>query len=148
MFRVVATWVCLSTLGLAGHAAADVKAEQYYQAAVAKYKARDYQGAIQYAEAAAQADPKHWQAWQLDGNARYALGDKKGALTVYKYSLQINPNTPQLKGFVTSLESELGAPAAAPAAAAQSEPEKRGILGSMVRVMTAPFRFLAKLWPF
>lgn len=86
---------------------------------MAKYNARDYRGAVQYAEAAVQGDPTHWQAWQLDGNARYALGDKKGALTVYKYSLQVNPNNPQLKGFVARLESELGVtPASAPQAAA------------------------------
>lgn len=38
----------------------DVRAENLYQTAVARYNARDYRGAIQNAEAAVQADPKHW----------------------------------------------------------------------------------------
>ena len=94
--------------------AADPQADQLYQSAVTKYGAADYQGAIKDAEAAVALDPGNWQAWQVDGNARYALGDQTGALTVYRYALQGNPNNPQLKAFVDSL-----AGAASPAPSAQ-----------------------------
>lgn len=44
----------------------------------------------------------------MSGNARYALGDKKGALARYKSSLRVKPNNPQLRSFVNQLSSELG----------------------------------------
>lgn len=103
---------------VAAQAHADAASDQEYQAAVAAYTAADYQGAIKQAEAAVAADAKNWQAWQLDGNARYALGDKAGAVTVYKYALQINPGNAQLKTFVDSLE---GGPAQSAAAASPAE---------------------------
>ncbi len=140
--------VCLAALGLAVPAAVDAQADQLYQTAVAQYNAGDYNGAIKNAEAAAQADPQHWQAWQLDGNARYALGDKQGALTVYKYSLQINPNNPQLKTFVDQLSRELQpaqpAPAAREVQAVPLDESPKGIKGCLM----APFRFLKRIWPF
>jgi len=75
-----------------------------YQEAVTAYNSGDYSTAIARAEAAVQANPGLWQAWQVDGNARLALGDKTGALTVYKYALGIEPNNPSLASYVEQLE--------------------------------------------
>lgn len=113
-------WVlgCLAAAGIAGVAAATPEGDRLYQSALAKYGAKDYRGAIADAEAATTADPAHWQAWQLDGNARYAIGDKDGAVTVYRYSLRINPNNPGLQSFVDSLAAP-AAPAQPAATAAQ-----------------------------
>lgn len=126
-----AAGVAAAILLAAAAAAADPRADALYQAAVAKYGAADYQGAIKDAEAAVALDPQNWQAWQLDGNARYALGDKTGAVTVYRYSLQVNPNNPQLKAFVDSLAAP--AQAAPAAAAAQVSPAQTSYEAALVR---------------
>ncbi len=136
---MTAVLVCLAALGLAGHAAAQTNADRLYQQAVAQYNAGDYRGAIKNAEAAAQADPQHWQAWQVDGNARYALGDKQGALTVYQYSLRINPNNPQLKSFVDQLSGALqptqaAKPATPTAVAASAAGKVSGVTGKGIKV--------------
>ncbi len=101
--RLLALTCLAGSLLLPARVRADAAAD--YAAGVAAYSAQDYQTAVAKAEAAVAADPKNWQAWQLDGNARYALGDKAGAVTVYKYALQMNPDNPQLKSFVDSLEA-------------------------------------------
>jgi len=105
---------------LPGVVRADPVADQAYQEAVSLYSAGNYSAALQKAESAAQADPKHWQAWQLAGNCRIALNDREGAIAEYGYSLAINPDNPQLKSYVDQLK---GQASPAPAAAAGSSYE-------------------------
>ncbi len=110
-FRGGWTAAVLGLCVLATTALATPEGDRLYQAALAKYNAKDYRGAITDAEAAASADPAHWQAWQLDGNSRYAIGDSAGALTAYRYSLRINPNNPSLKAFVDAQTPAAATPA-------------------------------------
>lgn len=112
--------IILLTHGLTRLAHADAAADQAYQAGLAAYTAADYPSAIKNAEAAVAADPKLWQAWQLDGNARYALGDKAGAATVYQYALQINPDNHQLKMLLDGLKAP--APVIAPIPVSEPHP--------------------------
>ena len=79
---------------------ATTQAERHYQAARAQYDAGNYDAAIGKAQAAILADPEHWQAWQLIGSARHALGDVRGAIRAYHRSLRINPDNPTLEAFV------------------------------------------------
>ena len=99
--RAVGVATCMITA--CGAARADPAAEAAYQAALAAYNAQNYAESVRQAEAATAADPRHWQAWQLDGNARVALGDTANAITVYRYALGINPDNPQLKAYVDQL---------------------------------------------
>lgn len=97
---------------------ANPQGDALYQSAVAKEAAADHAGAIKDAEAAAQADPALWQAWQVDGNARVALGDRNGAIACYRNALTVNPNNPQLKAYVDQLAGSAAPAATTPAAAA------------------------------
>ena len=74
-----------------------------YQSASAAYAAKRHAEARDLAEAVVAADPGHWQAWQLLGNSRYALGDRAGALVAYRTSLELHPDNPALKTFADSL---------------------------------------------
>ncbi len=87
-------------------AAASPTAESEYQAAVALYASRDYDGAWRRANTAIALDANHWQAWQLVGNCRYAKGDVSGAITSYRRSLSLHPDNPGLKAFVDGLEKK------------------------------------------
>ena len=101
-------------LCLPGFSRADAAADKAYQEAVQLYGAGNYSAALAKAEAAAQADSRHWQAWQLAGNCRVALNDQANAITEYDYALSINPDNPQLKAYVAQLKaSSQPAPAAA-----------------------------------
>jgi len=97
--------VMMGVMGSPGICIADAAADQAYQEALQLYGAGNYSAALPKAEAAAQADPKHWQAWQLAGNCRVALNDNAGAITEYGYSLSINPDNPQLKAYVDQLKA-------------------------------------------
>ncbi len=94
-------------------ARANPQGDALYKSASAKETAGDHLGAIKDAEAAVQADPALWQAWQIDGNARMALGDQPGAVAVYKNALAGNPNNPSLRAYVDSLSGPAAAPAVA-----------------------------------
>jgi len=77
-----------------------------YQESVTLYGAGNYPGALEKAGAAIRANSGHWQAWQMVGNCRYAMGDKTGAIEAYRYSLKLNPSNDQLKGFLRELTGE------------------------------------------
>jgi len=80
------------------------EAGKEYLAATGAYSASEYDSAVIHAEAATRIDPSHWQAWQVLGHARYARGDKKGALEAYHRAISINPDNPQLKAWVDQIE--------------------------------------------
>ncbi len=76
-----------------------------YEEALALYTAKDYAAVRDRAQALVAGDPKHWQAWQLLGHARYALGETPGALEAYGQSLALNPDNAELKDWVAKLEA-------------------------------------------
>jgi tetratricopeptide (TPR) repeat protein len=80
-----------------------VNVDAEYQVCVQLYNAKDIDGAWRRAAAALNANPRHWQSWQMIGNCQYAKGDKQGALSSYRYALQLNPDNPSLKTFVDQL---------------------------------------------
>jgi Flp pilus assembly protein TadD len=90
----------------AGTPAPAAPGELDYQGSVAQYGAGDYAGALAKASAAVQSNQNYWQAWQMVGNCRYALGDKPGAIEAYQHSLQLNPANDQLKGFLQQLTGQ------------------------------------------
>jgi len=80
--------------------------EAEYQAASAAYAAQNYDEAWRQSYAAVQANPQHWQAWQMIGNCQYAKGDKAGAIASYRSSLQINPGNTALQTFTDQLAAQ------------------------------------------
>jgi hypothetical protein len=90
-------------------------AEEYYQAALALYKQKDYEQAFRYYEAAAQVDPRHWKAFQSMGHCRYRQDRLGEALHYYEKSLALNPDNAELKRIADSLiASGVTAPAPTP----------------------------------
>jgi len=79
-------------------------ADALYAEAASLYGAGNYDGSWQKAYAALQANPRHWQSWQMIGNCQYAKGDRAGALQSYNQSLAINPDNPSLRAFVQTLQ--------------------------------------------
>ena len=79
----------------------------HYALATQAYNAANYDLALKEGAEAVKINPQHWEAWQLIGSARYARGDKRGALEAYRKSLELNPANPQLKSFADSLDTEL-----------------------------------------
>jgi tetratricopeptide (TPR) repeat protein len=75
-------------------------ADSIFQESSALYAAGNYAGAWGKAAEALKIDPRHWQSWQMIGNCQYALGDKAGAMTSYRASLQLNPDNPGLKAWL------------------------------------------------
>lgn len=80
-----------------------VSSDSAYQSASAAYTAGRNAEARDQAAAVVAVDPAHWQAWQLLGNCRFALGDRPGAVEAYRKSLELHPDNPALKTFVDSL---------------------------------------------
>jgi hypothetical protein len=75
-----------------------------YRAAVSSYGKGEYDEALQYSRAGTSKEPSSWQAWQVMGNCQFALADRAGALSSYKYSLAINPGNQGLQSWVKRLE--------------------------------------------
>jgi Tfp pilus assembly protein PilF len=82
--------------------------EANYQEALASYTAGKYDAALEKAGAIVQANPSHWQAWQVIGSCQYAKGDRDAAIKSIQYSLYLNPNNPELKAFLDSISGEGG----------------------------------------
>lgn len=80
-----------------------VSSDSAYQSASDAYAAGRLVEARDLAASVVAVDPAHWQAWQLLGNCRYALGDREGAVAAYRSSLDVHPDNPPLKTFVDSL---------------------------------------------
>ncbi len=97
---------------VAAPAPADIAARAYREASDL-YAAQSVEAARRKAAAAVEADPTHWQAWQLLGNCRLAQGEKSSALDAYRKSLDLHPDNPPLKSFVDSM-TPTPAPSATP----------------------------------
>jgi len=91
---------------------ADSGSASVYQSALSAYQAKEYLETVHLTELAVKLDPTLWQAWQLDGNARMALGDANGAEVAYHYALQLNPANHDLQQYVDQVSRGRGRPPA------------------------------------
>ena len=125
MKRIGFMTMTLLFLGLSGMGFAQTAA-QYINAGNQSYGAKDFAKAVQYYQAAVQADPNSAAAYQGLGNSYYQQGQNSEALGAYEKALNLNPNNAQLSTFVQSLRAKVGtaAPAAQPAAAAPASSGK------------------------
>lgn len=85
---------------------------EYYQAGLKYYNQKQYMDSIRYFQAAVQADPNNWQAYQGLAYSYYGQGDRTDCLAAADQSLRINPNNPQLKQFTDALRAQVPASAA------------------------------------
>jgi len=67
-------------------------AQRFYESADAKWKDKDYEGAIKDCNKALQLDPDFAEAYSRRGTAKHDLGDKQGVIADYDKALQLNPN--------------------------------------------------------
>ena len=95
---------------------------EYYQAGMRLYNQHEYAEATRYFQAAVDADPNNWQAYQGLGMSDYAQGDKAGAKQAFDRSLTVHPNNPQLARFDESLESGPLPPHAPPGGGVEHSP--------------------------
>jgi hypothetical protein len=65
---------------------------------------KDFNGALQDYQAAANADPNSAQAYQGMGICYYYLGQKSEALTAFQKALSLDPNNTQLANFVKTMQ--------------------------------------------
>lgn len=65
---------------------------------------KDYNSALQYYQAAINADPNSSAAYQGEGTCYYYMGQKAQALQAYERALQLNPGNTQLQSFINSLK--------------------------------------------
>ncbi len=86
----------------AGGAAAGGPAQQYLVTGHKYLKARQYDMAIKYYQASANAQPTY-QAYQFMGTAYYYKGDMANAKSAYEKSLQLNPNNPGVRSVLAKL---------------------------------------------
>ena len=110
-----------------GYSHAQDKALPYYQAGESLCAQKKYDQAIQYFDAALDANPRMWQAFQGLGTCYYAQGEKSRALTSYQRALSLHPDNPSLSAFVNSLRDELAKAQAAPQKKKEAEEDKEKI---------------------
>lgn len=97
-------------MGIPGISSAQDQAMENYESANTFYAQKNYDQAIHFYEAAIDANPRFWQAFQGLGNCYYAMGDQTKALTSYQRALSLQPGNPSLSAFVQSLRTQLDAP--------------------------------------
>jgi len=107
---------CALVLGLLSGANAQVNAQQYYQAGLQLYQAKDYAKAVQYFDAALKVDPNMAAAAQGAGNCHMALNQPAQALPYYEKALALKPDDAQLASFVQNLKARVGSAPAGPSA--------------------------------
>jgi tetratricopeptide (TPR) repeat protein len=88
--------------GAAAGAAAGGPAQQYLVTGHKYLKARQYDMAIKYYQASANAQPTY-QAYQFMGTAYYYKGDMSNAKMAYEKSLQLNPNNPGVRSVLAKI---------------------------------------------
>lgn len=111
---LVALSLALLLAPFTARSAPNVNAEKWVAYGRQQAQAGQYDQAIVSFNNALKFDNSSATAYQGLGSCYWSKGDKEKALTNYKYSLQINPNNPQLKAFV---DANSGAAAAAPGGA-------------------------------
>lgn len=75
------------------------QADDDYNTGLQYYQQGQIDKAIQYCQAAVQADPNHWQSYQILGYCYYSQKNNTLALQDLDRSLQLNPNNPALQKF-------------------------------------------------
>ncbi|MCE5300684.1 MAG: tetratricopeptide repeat protein [Spirochaetia bacterium] len=85
-----------------GAGAAGGPAQQYLITGHKYLKAKQYDMAIKYYQASANAQPTY-QAYQFMGTAYYYKGDMANARTAYEKSLQLNPNNPGVRSVLDKI---------------------------------------------
>ncbi len=83
-----------------------VAPEDYYNAGMDLFKNRDYEKAIQYFRAAVDERPDYWQAYQFLGEAYYQDANRTEAVVAMEKSLQLHPNNPDLRKFVSKIRDD------------------------------------------
>ncbi len=102
--------------------------DDYYQAGLTLYNAKNYDQSVQYFSAALQLDPTNAAALQGRANCEYAQGNYPAALADYQKVLSQNPNNAQLSQFVQALQAKVGSAPALPAApGAAADPFAQGV---------------------
>ncbi|MEK7476010.1 MAG: tetratricopeptide repeat protein [Candidatus Coatesbacteria bacterium] len=115
--------IALSTLGPKRTGETMISAElerdatQALRDASAAFAAGDQATAVSKATDAIKLNPFYWEAWQMKGNALHAQGDTQGAVAAFKKSLELHPDNPELRTFLTRI-----VPATPPAATAATKP--------------------------
>jgi len=66
--------------------------EEYFNSGKAKYKLKDYRGAIQDYNKAIELNPKYPEAYNNRGFAKVELKDYKAAIQDYTKAIELNPN--------------------------------------------------------
>jgi tetratricopeptide (TPR) repeat protein len=114
----------ITAIWLAGvcPALAQATPEEHWRAGNGFYTAKDYKQALRYYEAALDADPGYWPAFQGLGNCHYVMGDKAKALSNYQRCLSLHADNPELASFTAALRAEIEASKAAPRA--EDSPEE------------------------
>ncbi len=107
---------CALVLGLLSGANAQVSAQQYYQAGLQLYQAKDYAKAVQYFDAALKVDPNMAAAAQGAGNCHMALNQPAQAIPYYEKALALKPDDAQLASFIQNLKAQAGSAPAGPSA--------------------------------
>jgi hypothetical protein len=98
-------WIVLFLM--TGVCLAQDRSEDYCQAGYRLYAQKNYTQAIQYFNAALDANPRMWQAFQGLGNCYYAQGNKSQALTSYQRCLSLHPDNPGLATFTQQLREQV-----------------------------------------
>jgi tetratricopeptide (TPR) repeat protein len=93
---------------VSGGAATGGPAMQYLTTGHKYLKAKQYDMAVKYYQASANAAPTY-QAYQFMGTAYYYKGDYENAKKAYEKSLQINPNNPGVRSILAKLGNGGGA---------------------------------------
>jgi hypothetical protein len=75
------------------------QADEDYNTGLQFYQQGQIDKAIQYCQSAVQADPNHWQSYQILGYCYYTEKNNTLALQNLDRSLQLNPNNPALQKF-------------------------------------------------
>ena len=85
------TALATAAVVLSTQAAHAQSAGEFFNRGNAKYRLRDYQGAIADYTKAIQIDPQDAFSYVNRGNAKKGLGDHQGAIADYSKAIEINP---------------------------------------------------------
>ncbi|MDJ0625668.1 MAG: tetratricopeptide repeat protein [Candidatus Caenarcaniphilales bacterium] len=68
-------------------------AEEFFKSGIAKYKLKDFTGAIADFDKAIDLSPSHGEAYLYRGKCKKQLNDPKSAMADFEKSLELNPNS-------------------------------------------------------
>ena len=74
---------------------------------------KNYASAVGWFKKATQAEPQNAKAWQLLGNASFAMGDRSEALSAWDQAIALDPTNSSLISYVAQVKASSPAPAVA-----------------------------------